>query len=332
MHGARPDRRSSASSVSATRLRRRRAHYQEICPSCRRALVRSRAGRAVGTERAAASERARMRQDDQPWQTIPVDELQHHRALRTAPVVDDGRRGWRPSVEPDRLVKTHCCFCGQQCGIQLKVNDNEVIGFEPWEDFPFNRGMLCPKGVKRYLQGSHPDRLLTALRRDPTARGRLPPDAVRRRRSPRPRPRDRAAAEHARPRCLRRARRREPDDREDVPAGQVRAGVPQDAVHRLQRPALHGQRRGGEQEGVRHRSRGQPVVGHPRRRGRSGSAGSNVAECAPITTNYVWQAREHGAEGHRPGPADHADRAHLRPVSAGQARAATRRCSPACCS
>ena len=22
--------------------------------------------------------------------------------------------------------------------------------------------MLCPKGVKRYLQGSHPDRLLTA--------------------------------------------------------------------------------------------------------------------------------------------------------------------------
>src|SRR4026208_486947 len=70
------------------------------------------------------------------------------------------------SVEPERLVKTHCCFCGQQCGIQLKVRDNEVIGFEPWEDFPFNRGMLCPKGVKRYLQGSHPDRLTTALRRD----------------------------------------------------------------------------------------------------------------------------------------------------------------------
>src|SRR5262245_15135306 len=73
------------------------------------------------------------------------------------------------SVEPDRLVKTHCCFCGQQCGIQLKVRDNQVIGFEPWEDFPFNRGMLCPKGVKRYLQGSHPDRLTTALRRDPSA-------------------------------------------------------------------------------------------------------------------------------------------------------------------
>src|SRR5687768_7157793 len=72
------------------------------------------------------------------------------------------------SVEPDKLVNTHCCFCGQQCGIKLKVKGNEVIGFEPWEEFPFNRGMLCPKGVKRYLQGSHPDRLLTALRRDPS--------------------------------------------------------------------------------------------------------------------------------------------------------------------
>src|SRR5205085_5918455 len=65
----------------------------------------------------------------------------------------------------ERLVKTHCCFCGQQCGIQLKVRDNKVIGFEPWEEFPFNRGMLCPKGVKRYLQSNHPDRLLNPLMR-----------------------------------------------------------------------------------------------------------------------------------------------------------------------
>jgi assimilatory nitrate reductase catalytic subunit len=73
--------------------------------------------------------------------------------------------GWNESSrrEPDRLVKTHCCFCGQQCGIQLKVRDNEVVGFEPWEEFPFNRGMLCPKGVKRYMQSSHPDRLVDPL-------------------------------------------------------------------------------------------------------------------------------------------------------------------------
>ena len=78
--------------------------------------------------------------------------------------------GWERSAERriDKLVKTHCSFCGMQCGIQLKVRDNQVIGFEPWEEFPFNRGMLCPKGVKRYLQGVHPDRLLYPLLRTET--------------------------------------------------------------------------------------------------------------------------------------------------------------------
>lgn len=78
--------------------------------------------------------------------------------------------GWQDeSRHPaEKLVKTHCCFCGQQCGLQLKVRENRVIGFEPWEDFPFNRGMLCPKGVKRYMQDNHPDRLLDPLLRAET--------------------------------------------------------------------------------------------------------------------------------------------------------------------
>lgn len=72
--------------------------------------------------------------------------------------------GWDQSLtEPDKRVKTHCCFCGQQCGIILKVKNDQVIGFDPWEEFPFNQGKLCPKGVKRYMQGSHPDRLLYPL-------------------------------------------------------------------------------------------------------------------------------------------------------------------------
>ena len=67
--------------------------------------------------------------------------------------------------EPDRSVKTHCCFCGMQCGISLLVRDNRVVGFDPWEEFPFNEGRLCPKGVQRYLQNNHPDRLLSPLAR-----------------------------------------------------------------------------------------------------------------------------------------------------------------------
>ncbi len=75
--------------------------------------------------------------------------------------------GWEKvnRTGPEKLVKTHCSFFGQQCGIQLKVRDNQLVGFEPWEDFPYNKGMLCPKGVKRYLQGTHPDRLLHPLLR-----------------------------------------------------------------------------------------------------------------------------------------------------------------------
>jgi assimilatory nitrate reductase catalytic subunit len=78
--------------------------------------------------------------------------------------------GWGDEAQrpAEKLVKTHCCFCGQQCGIQLKVRDNRVIGFEPWQEFPFNRGMLCPKGVKRYMQSGHPDRLLEPMMRDET--------------------------------------------------------------------------------------------------------------------------------------------------------------------
>ena len=61
-------------------------------------------------------------------------------------------------------------------------------------------------------------------------------------------------------------------------------------------------------------------------------AGSNVAECSPITTNYIWQAREQGAKVIVSRSAHHADRAHLRPVPAGEAgprrRALRRRPAP----
>src|SRR4051812_44001890 len=80
--------------------------------------------------------------------------------------------GWAYQGEPDKMVETHCCFCGQQCGIILKVKNNQVVGFEPREDWPFNKGKLCPKGVKRYMQNNHPDRLLNPLKR--TERGFTP--------------------------------------------------------------------------------------------------------------------------------------------------------------
>lgn len=75
------------------------------------------------------------------------------------------KEGFPGRDEPDRVVPTHCCFCGMQCGVKLLVRDNRVVGFDPWEEFPFNEGRLCPKGVQRYLQNNHPDRLLSPLER-----------------------------------------------------------------------------------------------------------------------------------------------------------------------
>ena len=197
-------------------------------------------------------------------------------------------------VEPERLVKTHCCFCGQQCGIQLKVRDNQVIGFEPWEDFPFNRGMLCPKGVKRYLQGSHPDRLLTAFRRDPGAAGGFSPmpygDAV-----------DVTAREIAR---LQSAH------------GPSSVGVLGGASLTTEKTYLLGKFArvclktpyidyNGRLCMVSAGAANKKAFGIDRTTNPWSDmvgteviwvAGSNVAECSPITTNYIWQAREQGAK------------------------------------
>ena len=200
----------------------------------------------------------------------------------------------RPFDEPDRLVKTHCCFCGQQCGIQLKVKDNEVIGFEPWDDFPFNRGMLCPKGVKRYLQGSHPDRLLTALRRDPANPSGFSPlpygEAIRR-----------VAGEI---------------DRLQKAHGPGAIAILGGASLTTEKTYLLGKFArvclrtpfidyNGRLCMVSAGAANKKAFGIDRTTNPWSDmvgteviwvAGSNVAECSPITTNYIWQARELGAK------------------------------------
>ena len=198
------------------------------------------------------------------------------------------------SVEPERLVKTHCCFCGQQCGIQLKVRDNQVIGFEPWEEFPFNRGMLCPKGVKRYLQGSHPDRLTSALRRDTSSESGFTAmpyaDAIQR-----------VASEIGR-------------IQQTYGAGAV--GVLGGASLTTEKTYLLGKFArvclktpfidyNGRLCMVSAGAANKKAFGIDRTTNPWSDmvgteviwvAGSNVAECSPITTNYIWQAREQGAK------------------------------------
>jgi assimilatory nitrate reductase catalytic subunit len=72
---------------------------------------------------------------------------------------------WETHRPDERLVPSHCSFCGVQCGMHLRVAGGDVIGVEPRMD-THNRGKLCPKGVGAYQQISHPDRLTFPLVRD----------------------------------------------------------------------------------------------------------------------------------------------------------------------
>ncbi|HET6267744.1 MAG TPA: molybdopterin oxidoreductase family protein [Acidobacteriota bacterium] len=197
-------------------------------------------------------------------------------------------------VEPDRQVKTHCCFCGQQCGIQLLVKDNQVIGFEPWMEFPFNHGKLCPKGVKRYLQGSHPDRLLTAYERDPSSPQGFRPleydQAIKK-----------VAAEIARIQSQ---------------YGPQAFAVLTGASLTTEKAYLMGKfaRVCLKTPYIDYNGRlcmVSAAAGNKKAFGIDRAAnpwsdilkaqvvwisGANIAECAPITTDYVWQARENGAK------------------------------------
>ncbi|MUT67979.1 molybdopterin oxidoreductase family protein [Paenibacillus sp. NEAU-GSW1] len=68
----------------------------------------------------------------------------------------------------EKLVATHCSYCGMQCGMNLRVDTdkNTIIGVEPRYDWPVTLGKMCPKGVTAYQQTNHADRLLRPLIRD----------------------------------------------------------------------------------------------------------------------------------------------------------------------
>ena len=202
--------------------------------------------------------------------------------------------GWDAGLEIDRVVETHCCFCGQQCGIRLKVHDNAVVGFEPWYEFPFNQGKLCPKGVKRYLQGSHPDRLLYPMVRDTT-------DPAGFRRVTWDEALDRVVAE------IRRIQGAYGDDAFAMLSGVSLTNEKSYLVGKFARLALHTANLdyNGRFCMVSAGAGNKKALGIDRNANPWSDipladvvwvAGSNVAETFPITTSYIWRARDRGAK------------------------------------
>jgi assimilatory nitrate reductase catalytic subunit len=200
--------------------------------------------------------------------------------------------GWTAIGEPDRLVKTHCCFCGQQCGIQLKVKDERIVGFEPREDFPFNVGKLCPKGVKRYLQDEHPDRLRAPLERvDGVGFRPFAWDAAL----------DRVARE------IRRIQEAYGRDAFGMLTGASLTNERAYVMGKFARVALRTANidYNGRLCMVSAGAASKKVLGLDRSANPWSDipkaevilvAGANIAECAPITTEYLWRARENGAK------------------------------------
>jgi len=199
--------------------------------------------------------------------------------------------GWDAGIDYDRQVKTHCCFCGQQCGIILKARGNEVVGFEPWYEFPFNEGKLCPKGVKRYLQGSHPDRLLEPIVRTPEGFEDTTWDAAL----------DRVASE------IRRIQGEHGDDAFAMLSGVSLSNEKSYLIGKFARLALHTANLdyNGRLCMVSAGAAGKKALGIDRAANPWSDipladvvfvAGANVAECAPITTSYIWRARDRGAK------------------------------------
>jgi len=199
--------------------------------------------------------------------------------------------GFAARAAPDRKVNTHCCFCGQQCGVTLLVKDERVVGIEPWEEFPFNQGKLCPKGIKRYLQNNHPDRLLHPLVRTGRGFGRIPWD--------------------------------EALDLVAERVGRLQARYGRDSVAVLSGASLTNEKAylmgkfARLAVGTRHVDYNGRLcmvaagAGNLRAFGIDRAAnpwadivstdlvmvlGSNVSECSPITTDYIWRARDRGAK------------------------------------
>ncbi len=202
--------------------------------------------------------------------------------------------GWDAGLDIDRVVDTHCCFCGQQCGIKLKVSNDRVVGFEPRYDFPFNKGKLCPKGVKRYLQGNHPDRLTEPLERDLTH-----PDGFRP-----------VSWDHALDRTAREIRRIQEAYGPDSFAVLSGVSISNEKSYLMGKFARLGVGTAnldynGRLCMVSAGAAGKKALGIDRAANPWSDiplaevvfvAGANIAECAPITTSYIWQSRDRGGK------------------------------------
>jgi assimilatory nitrate reductase catalytic subunit len=201
--------------------------------------------------------------------------------------------GWAKADQlPEILVPTHCAFCGVQCGVHLRVSNGRVTGVEP-RNFPHNEGSLCPKGVVAYQQVNHPDRLTHPLIRRGGKGGRL----------------ERASWDEALDYIAQRWGALQEEHGKDAVAVYSGSSMTNEKCYLMGKFARVGL-------GTRHVDyngrlcMSSAAMGYARAFGLDRSplpmpdialsdclmvVGSNVAECFPIVTKWLWRARDKGA-------------------------------------
>ncbi|HEU5345868.1 MAG TPA: formate dehydrogenase subunit alpha [Ktedonobacterales bacterium] len=201
---------------------------------------------------------------------------------------------WESNEEIDHYVPTHCCYCGVQCGMYLKVDGGKVVGVEPRYDFPLNQGMLCPKGATAYQTVNHPDRLTSPLMRRKGKNSPLEPVSW-----------DEALDTIAR--RFRELQAQHGADSVAVYSGSSMTNEKCYLMGKFARVALgtrhcdyNGRLCMSSATGANERSLGIDRASNPVSDSLHADVifaiGANVGECFPIVTSWLWRARDRGAK------------------------------------
>jgi assimilatory nitrate reductase catalytic subunit len=201
---------------------------------------------------------------------------------------------WKSDEQIDRYVPTHCCYCGVQCGMYLKVSNGKVVGVEPREDFPLNHGMLCPKGSTAYQTVNHPDRLTYPLMR------RLGKES----------PLERASWDEVMDTIVQRFQSLQSQYGKDSVAIYSGSSMTNEKCYLMGKFArvglgtrhtdYNGRLCMSSATGANERSLGIDRAANPISDMLHADCifviGANVGECFPIITSYLWQARDRGCK------------------------------------
>ena len=77
----------------------------------------------------------------------------------------------------DRTAYRTCPLCEATCGLELKLDGEEIVSIRGDREDVFSHGFLCPKGYALKELHSDPDRVRTPLIRQPHGTFRPAADA-----------------------------------------------------------------------------------------------------------------------------------------------------------